>query len=167
VSGIDDRLRATLGSLADDMAGDAGSVRPDDVRAAFTRRRRARLAVVGVTAAVALVGGLPLGVGWLSSSPAPTEGAGPRTSSAEATPAPTVLPSTTPAVTPGPADLPGRYADLLAVHSCLVDQGFDPDPPVGEDAFVAAGGTDWSPYDGLADREVADAAAACPLPESR
>jgi hypothetical protein len=108
------------------------------------------------------------GVGWLSASPAPaTDGAGPGTSSAEATPAPTVLPSTTPAVTPGSVDLPGLYDDLLAVHSCLVDQGFAPDRPVGEDAFVAADGTNWRPYDGLTDPEVADAAVACPLPQGR
>jgi hypothetical protein len=32
---------------------------------------------------------------------------------------------------------------------------------------VAADGMNWRPYDGLADREVADAAVACPLPQGR
>lgn len=121
------------------------------MRAEHRRRRRARLAVAGVVAAVVVGAGVPLTAGLLTSSsaPPPGEGAGPAPASSPAggdpapTVAPTVTPPVTPPVTPGggvraqesrAADLAasaaaaGRLPELhggyLAVHSCLTAAGF-------------------------------------------
>ncbi|WP_336032741.1 hypothetical protein [Geodermatophilus sp. FMUSA9-8] len=156
----DDRVRASLAALADDLAGDPGAVTPERVRAAHRRGRQVRATVAAVAlAVVVLVGGLPLLAGRLAAPDG--EGAGPAGTSAPAmtpsgTPSPTVQSSVTPTSPP-----PG-YADLLAVRDCLVGAGFAPDPPVTREEFLA--GADWSPYDGLTEQDAADGAAACPVP---
>jgi hypothetical protein len=165
----DDRVRASLAALADDLAGDPGAVTPEGVRSAHRRRRQVRLAVASVTAVVVvLVGGLPLLAGRLGAPDG--DGAGPPGTSEPAT-TPSGSPPVTPSTTPSPTALPSvtptadaaRYADLLAVRTCLVDAGFTPDAPPTREEFL--GGGEWSPYDGLTAQEAADGVAACPVPD--
>ena len=111
-TGDEDLLRASLHSLADELADAPTAISPDRVRAAYSHRRRTRLAVAGVATAVVVLGaGLPLAAGRLASAPGSpgTDGAGPAavttstgvTTPAEVTPSPTApLPTTLPTVTP-------------------------------------------------------------------
>ncbi len=132
-TGDEDLLRASLHSLADELADAPTAVSPDRVRAAYSRRRRTRLAVAGVATAVVVLGaGLPLAGGRLASAPGSpgTDGAGPAavstsagvTTPAEVTPSPTAplptapLPTALPTVTPpgAPDDDEARAQDARA-----------------------------------------------------
>jgi hypothetical protein len=139
-TGDEDLLRASLHTLADELADAPTAISPDRVRAAYSRRRRTRLAVAGVATAVVVLGaGLPLAAGRLASAPGSpgTEGAGPAavttsagvTTPAEVTPSPTAplptaplptapLPTALPTVTPpgAPDDDEARAQDARAAE---------------------------------------------------
>lgn len=63
--------------------------------------------------------------------------------------------------TPGVAELQAWYEAYQLTYACLIEEGFEPDPPPSVELYVEGGGSTWHPYNGLSPKEAAEVEETC------